>query len=137
MVAVLGVVDLGERGLRARLRRLRQRGKNVGDDLWNQHRCSRVSGNTSRTAFQNPSAPSPTASTGAVIPRRWHDRSRSAHDSVDSRNPSASATSSLRAVGADPDHHQQAHLVLLEADLEVDPVDPHVDVVGVRPATAC
>jgi hypothetical protein len=36
----------------------------------------------------------------------------------------------LGAVGADPDHHQQAHLVLLEADLEVDPVDPHVHVVG-------
>ena len=35
--------------------------------LWNQHRCSRVFGNTSRKAFQNPSAPSPTASTGAVI----------------------------------------------------------------------
>ena len=50
----------------------------------------------------------------------------------DSRNPSASATSSLRAVGAHPDHHQQAHLVLLQADLEVDPVDPHVHVVGVR-----
>ena len=45
----------------------------------------RVVGNTSRTAFQNPNAPSPTANTGAVIPRRRHDRSRSAHDSVDSR----------------------------------------------------
>jgi hypothetical protein len=29
-----------------------------------------------------------------------------------------------------PDHHQQAHFVLLEADLEVDAVDPAVDVVG-------
>jgi transposase InsO family protein len=37
-------------------------------------------GNTSRTAFQNPSAPSPTASTGAVMPRRLQSRSRSAHD---------------------------------------------------------
>ena len=36
----------------------------------------------------------------------------------------------LGAVGADPDHHQQAHLVLAQADLEVDPVDPHVHVVG-------
>ncbi len=35
------------------------------------------------------------------------------------------------AVGADADHHQQAHLVLFEADLEVDPIDPDVDVVGV------
>jgi hypothetical protein len=62
---------------------------------WNQQRCSRVSGNTSRTAFQNPSAPSPTASTGALIPRRLQSRSRSAHDSEDSRNPSASAISSF------------------------------------------
>ncbi|GAA2757256.1 hypothetical protein GCM10009872_26160 [Actinopolymorpha rutila] len=32
----------------------------------------------------------------------------------------------LVAVGTNPDHDQQAHLVLLEADLEVDPIDPHV-----------
>jgi hypothetical protein len=38
----------------------------------------------------------------------------------------------LGAIGADPDHHQQTHFVLLQADLEVDPVDPHVDVVGAR-----
>lgn len=35
----------------------------------------------------------------------------------------------LGPVGADPDDHQQAHLVLLEADLEVDAVDPAIDVV--------
>ena len=29
----------------------------------------------------------------------------------------------LGAIDADPDHHQQADLVLLEADFEVDPVD--------------
>ena len=38
----------------------------------------------------------------------------------------------LAAVGAHPDHHQQAQLLLLEADLEVDPVDPQVHVVGAR-----
>jgi hypothetical protein len=37
------------------------------------------------SAPQNPSAPSPTASTGADIPRRTQSRSRSAHDSTDSR----------------------------------------------------
>ena len=36
----------------------------------------------------------------------------------------------LGPVGADADHHQQAHLVLREPDLEVDAVDPHVHVVG-------
>jgi hypothetical protein len=41
----------------------------------------------------------------------------------------------LGRVGAHPDHHQQAHVVLLEANLEVDPVDPHLHVVdlGQRP----
>ncbi len=41
---------------------------------WNQQRCSLVLGNTSRTAFQNPSAPSPTAGTGAGMPRRLQSR---------------------------------------------------------------
>jgi hypothetical protein len=63
--------------------------------LCHQQRCSLVSGKTSRIAFQNPSAPSPTASTGAVMPRRLQSRSRSAHDSLDSRNPSDKATSSF------------------------------------------
>lgn len=36
----------------------------------------------------------------------------------------------LGPVGAHPDHHQQAHLVLLEAHLQMDPVDPQVHVVG-------
>jgi hypothetical protein len=36
----------------------------------------------------------------------------------------------LGAIDPDADHDQQAHLVLLEADLEVDPVDPQVHVVG-------
>jgi hypothetical protein len=61
--------------------------------LWNQQRPSRASGNTSRSPPQNPSAPSPTASTGARIPRRAQSRSRSAHDSADSRYPSARAIS--------------------------------------------
>src|SRR5450759_5518829 len=52
---------------------------------WNQQRCSLLSGNTSRIAFQKPSAPSPTARTGERMPRRLQSRSRSAHDSADSR----------------------------------------------------
>jgi len=36
----------------------------------------------------------------------------------------------LGPVSTYPDHHQQAHLVLLEADLEEDAVDPAVDVVS-------
>ncbi len=37
----------------------------------------------------------------------------------------------LGSVSTDAQDHQQAHLVLLKADLEVDPVDPAVHVVGV------
>jgi hypothetical protein len=36
------------------------------------------------------------------------------------------------AVRADPDHHQQAHVVLLQPDLDVDAIDPAGDVVGPR-----
>jgi hypothetical protein len=46
--------------------------------LRNQHLWARVSGKTSPRAAQNPSAPSPTASTEARIPRRLASRSRSA-----------------------------------------------------------
>jgi hypothetical protein len=53
--------------------------------LWNQHRCSRVWGQMSRSAFQNPGAPSPTHSTGAFMPRRLQPRSRSAQLPADSR----------------------------------------------------
>ena len=53
--------------------------------LWNQQRWVLACGNTSRSALQNLSAPSPTASTGARMPRRAQSRSRSAQDSADSR----------------------------------------------------
>ena len=63
--------------------------------LCTQHRWWAVSGKTSPRAPQNPRAPSPTASTGAVMPRRFSPRSTSAQDSVDSRWPSLIETSSL------------------------------------------
>src|SRR5215467_2719685 len=40
--------------------------------LWTQSRWWRVSGNTSASAPQNPSAQSPTASTGRACPAAWH-----------------------------------------------------------------
>jgi hypothetical protein len=55
-----------------------------------------VSGKTSPRAAQNPSAPSPTASTGARIPRRLASRSRSAHDRLTPGIRSARMISSLR-----------------------------------------
>jgi len=35
------------------------------------------------------------------------------------------------AIRADTDHHQRADLVLVQANLEVDPVDPDVNVIHV------
>ena len=35
----------------------------------------------------------------------------------------------LAAVGTDPDHHQQAQLLLVQTHLQVDPVDPQIHVV--------
>ena len=61
-----------------------------------------MTGNTSGSAFQNPSAPSTTAGTGARMPRRLQSRSRSAHDSLDSWNPSAKAISSVRPSARTP-----------------------------------
>jgi hypothetical protein len=57
-------------------------------------------------------------------------RSRSAHDSEDSRCPTAS-NEFFAAIRADTDHHQQADLALVQANLVVDPVDPDVDVIRV------
>jgi hypothetical protein len=64
--------------------------------LWTQSRWWRVAGKASRSAAHSPSAPPPTATTGARIPRRRRSHGTSAQLSVDSRSPSATATSSLR-----------------------------------------
>ena len=53
-------------------------------------------------AAQNPSAPSPTASTGPARSRSRKPRSRAAQDSLDSRYPSATAISSLAPSGRTP-----------------------------------
>ena len=53
--------------------------------LCTQHRWWRVSGNTSPRADHMPSAPSPTITTGARIPRRFASRNRSSQLPVDSR----------------------------------------------------
>jgi hypothetical protein len=38
----------------------------------------------------------------------------------------------LASISTHPDHHQKAQLLLLEADLEVNPVDPQIYVVSAR-----
>ena len=63
-------------------------------------RCSRVFGQTSPAAFQNPSAPSAMTSCGA--PRRFISSSRSRQSCALSRAPSVKPTSSLRPSGVAP-----------------------------------
>ena len=93
LVDVLGVVDFLERGKRARMCRLWQCSKHIGLLVPPAALLVGV-GEHLRKAAQNPSAPSPMASTGALMPRRRQSRSRSAHDSVDSRYPSVMIASS-------------------------------------------
>src|SRR6185436_14880510 len=78
---VLGVPDLCERLLRPRVRRLRQRGKNI---RYLVEPATLLAGLREHLAQRapDPSAPSPAASTGARMPRRRQSRNRSAHDSA-------------------------------------------------------
>ena len=64
--------------------------------LCTQQRCSWVVGNTSASAFQKPSAPSPIASFGAIVRlRRFAPKSSSLQDWALSRCPSFKAISSF------------------------------------------
>src|SRR5229473_3706032 len=94
--------------------------------LCTQQRCSRVFGQTSPAAFQNPSAPSAMASRGGTSsPRRFSSSSRSRQSCALSRAPSVKPTSSLRRRA---DQHQDALLFVFEACLEMDAIGPDVDV---------
>jgi hypothetical protein len=53
--------------------------------------------------------------------RRAQSRGRPARDSADFSDPSCQGDELRAAVGAHADHHQQAWLVLFEADIHVDP----------------
>src|SRR6266852_5763322 len=71
--------------------------------LCTQQRCSRVFGQTSPAAFQNPSAPSAMTSCGGTSsPRRFRSSSRSRQSCALSRAPSVKPTSSLRPSGVAP-----------------------------------
>jgi len=102
--------------------------------LWTQQRWVRVAGNTSRSAAHSPRAPSPTASTGAGMPRRRRSRSSSAHDWVDPAQPVGDRDQLLGPVAADPDDDQGAQPLLGEPDVDVHPVGPHLEVVPIGQA---
>src|SRR6266545_2793174 len=99
--AVLDPDDLVQRLAGAGVHALGQRAKNIPGHVL-PAAFSRVAGKTSRSARHSPSAPSPTITTGARMPRRRRSRSSSAQSSVDSLVPSATATSSLRPSARTP-----------------------------------
>ena len=75
--AVLGQPDFAQIPMGVGLNRLRQLVENV-QTLRCQHRWWRVEGNASSRAFQKPSAPSPTAMSGAIDrPRAFRSTSSS------------------------------------------------------------
>ena len=93
---------------------------------------------TSPRAAQNPSAPSPTASTGARI-RAGRRRAAGPPRALGLPVPVRKGDQLLGAVGTDPDEHEQAQPLLVQADVDVDAVGPHVHVVQPdrsRPANA-
>jgi len=74
--------------------------------LWNQHRCSRVAGKTSRTAFQNPRTPSPTGQH-----RGGHSAAAAIAQQISPRlgefpKPVSEGDKFFAAIGTHPDHHQ-------------------------------
>ena len=128
MVPVLGLPDLGQCLLRAGLRGLRQRVEHVSDLVepaalllgLGEHLTHGLP-EPQRTVAHGQDRgphPAPLAVTQQVRPRLGA-----------LTEPVRQRDQLLGPVRADPDHHQQAHLVLLQTDLDVDPVDPHVDVV--------
>ena len=97
--------------------------------LCTQQRWPRVRDHTSSIAFQKPSAPSATASSGPIAsPRRLRSSSRSRHDWVPLAHAVDEADEFLLALGRRADDDQQALRVVLEPGLHVDAVGPEVDV---------
>src|ERR1700738_3503896 len=96
--------------------------------LCTQQRCSRVFGQTSPAAFQNPSAPSAMTSRGDTSsPRRFRSSSRSRQSCALSRAPSVKADQFLAALRRRPDQHQDALLFVFKARLEMDAIGPDVE----------
>src|SRR5881409_1762856 len=97
--------------------------------LCTQQRCSRVFGQTSPAAFQNPSAPSAITSCGGTLsPRRLRSSSRSRQSCAFSRAPSVKPTRFLAAFRRRADQHEDALFFVFEPRFEMDAISPDVDV---------
>ena len=124
VVAVLGVADLGQHLLGGRLHRLGQGVEDVGDLV---HPVALLAGLGPHVAQRRPEPQRPVAHgdhRGAACPAACRSRSRSAQ--LVGRLPVAVGDGDqlLGAVQADAHDDQAAQPVLLEADVEVHPVDP-------------
>src|SRR5207245_857915 len=97
--------------------------------LCTQQRCSRVVGHSSPSAFQKPSAPSATASSGATTrPRLCKSSSSSRQSCALSRAPSVKPSKLLPALRRRADDDQDALLGVFKTGLQVNTVGPHIDV---------
>src|SRR5271168_4098867 len=97
--------------------------------LWTQHRWCLVLGKTSSMAFQKPSAPSPTARSGAISSPRCLMSMRSSRQLCAlSRTPVWKADEFLLAFGCCADQHQHAFGIVFHPGLQVDPVRPNIHV---------
>src|SRR6058998_2365663 len=83
-------------------------------------------------APQIPRWPSPITNFGARSPRRFKSRSRAAQLYVDSRYPLSTARITFRPSRRPAEDDEHRRLVLLEAGLHIDAVDPEVDDLKVR-----
>ena len=113
------------------MRRLRQRGKDIGLLV---EPAALLPGGREHLAHRLPEPQRPVADGQH---RRGHPAAAARPQQIGPRLgrlpvPVSQRDELLAAIGAHPDHHQQAELLLLEAHLEVDTVDPQVDVIGAR-----
>src|SRR6516225_5979190 len=91
--------------------------------LWTQHRWCLVLGKTSSIAFQKPSAPSPTARSGA------EEFTPALCAFADS---DLEADEFLLAFGCCTDQHQHGFGIVFHPGLQVDPVSPNIHVLSCR-----
>src|SRR6266478_124120 len=96
--------------------------------LCTQQRCSRVVGHSSPSAFQKPSAPSATASSGATARPRFCKSSGSSRQSCALSRAPGEAEQLLFALRRRADDHQDALFGVFKTGLQVNAVGPHVDV---------
>ena len=97
--------------------------------LCTQQRCSRVVGHTSPSAFQKPSAPSATASSGATAkPSPLQIEQQLAPVLRALARAVGEADQLLPALRRRADQHEDALLLVLQPRLQIDAVGPDVDV---------